>query len=105
MDAGASAGAAGERGPDVPRLRCGADPMRPVRIGPYDTVVRDGGDGVLYMESPHALGAYAEKITERLEHWASVAPDRTYLAERDASGGWRRVSYSQALAAVRSLAQ
>ena len=79
--------------------------MRPVRIGPYDTVVRHGDGGVLYMESPHPLGAYAEKITERLEHWASVAPERTYLAERDASGGWRRVSYSQALAAVRSLAQ
>ena len=79
--------------------------MRPVRIGPYDTVVRHGDGGTLYMESPHALGAYAEKITERLEHWASVAPDRTYLAERDGSGGWKRVSYGEALAAVRSLAQ
>ena len=57
------------------------------------------------MESPHALGAYADKLTERLEHWASVAPDRTYLAERDDAGGWRRVSYGQALTAVRSLAQ
>ena len=79
--------------------------MRPVRIGPYDTVVRHGDDGSLYMESPHALGAYADKITERLEHWATVAPDRPYLAERDSSGGWRRVSYGEALAAVRSLAQ
>ena len=57
------------------------------------------------MESPHPLGAYADKLTERLEHWASVAPDRTYLAERDDAGGWRRVSYGQALTAVRSLAQ
>ena len=89
--------------------------MRSVRIAPSDTVVRHGDDGVIYMESPYPLGAYAEKLTERLEHWASVAPDRTYLAERDAtsaphasrprSGGWRRVSYGEALGAVRSLAQ
>ena len=79
--------------------------MRSVRIAPSDTVVRHGDDGVIYMESPYPLGAYAEKLTERLEHWASVAPDRTYLAERDVSGGWRRVSYGEALGAVRSLAQ
>jgi len=79
--------------------------VRSVRIAPSDTVVRHGDDGVIYMESPYPLGAYAEKLTERLEHWASVAPDRTYLAERDMSGGWRRVSYGEALSAVRSLAQ
>ena len=79
--------------------------MRPVNIGPSDTIVRKADDGTIYMESPFPLGPYAVKITERLEHWAGAAPDRTYLAERTASGDWRRVSYREALTTVRSLAQ
>ena len=79
--------------------------MRPVRIAPSDTVVRHGPDGSIYMESPFPLGPYASKLTERLELWAAESPDRTFLAERDAAGGWRRVSYREALAIVRSLAQ
>ena len=57
------------------------------------------------MESPYPLGPYAGKITERLEHWADTAPNRTFLAERAPSGDWRRVSYRDALATVRGLAQ
>ena len=62
-------------------------------------------DGTVYVRSPHALGPYAAKITERLEHWAAHAPDRIFLAERDAGGEWRRVSYADALARVRRIAQ
>jgi feruloyl-CoA synthase len=79
--------------------------VRPVRIGQSDVVVRHGADGSIYMESPFPLGDYAVRITDRLEHWAEAAPERTFLAERDASGGWRRVSYGETLASVRSLAQ
>jgi feruloyl-CoA synthase len=57
------------------------------------------------MESPFPLGDYAIKITERLEHWASAASERTFLAERDGTGDWRRVSYREALATARSIAQ
>jgi feruloyl-CoA synthase len=79
--------------------------VRPVNIAPSDTVVRRDGTGVIYLESPFPLGAYAVKLTERLELWAAAAPDRTFLAERSASGDWRRVSYRETLAAVRNLAQ
>jgi feruloyl-CoA synthase len=79
--------------------------MRPVRIAPQDTVVRHGEHGVIYMASPFPLGPYPVKLTERLESWADAAPVRTFLAERDASGGWRRVTYAEARRIVRSLAQ
>ena len=79
--------------------------MRPVNIAPSDTVVRRDSDGTIYMESPFPLGPYAVKLTERLEHWAATTPDRTFLAERSASGDWRRISYRDALATVRNLAQ
>jgi feruloyl-CoA synthase len=80
-------------------------PTRAVNIAPADTTVRFGGDGSVYMLSRHRLGAYPNRITERLEHWAERAPDRTFVAQRDATGGWRRVSYAQTLTRVRNLSQ
>ena len=80
-----------------------APPVRPVRLGPRDVVVERRGDGTLHLTSPHALAPYPAKLTERLEHWAATAPGRTYLAQRDATGNWRKVSYGEALAAVRRI--
>jgi feruloyl-CoA synthase len=79
--------------------------VRPARIGPLDAVVDRRADGTAYVRSPHALGPYAAKLTERLEHWAAHAPARTFLAQRDAYGAWRSLSYGDALARVRRLAQ
>jgi len=80
-----------------------AQPVRPVRLGPRDVLVERRSDGALHLTSPHALAPYPEKLTQRLEHWAATAPGRTYLAQRDATGNWRRVSYGEALAAVRRI--
>jgi feruloyl-CoA synthase len=77
--------------------------MRPVRLGPRDVVVDHRPDGTIHLRSPHPLPPYPAKLTERLEHWTAAAPERTFLAQRDAAGGWRRVSYAQALAQVRRI--
>jgi feruloyl-CoA synthase len=79
--------------------------MRPVRIAPSDTIVRHGSDGVIYMSSPHPLGPYPVKLTDRLDSWAASSPDRTFLAERTPAGGWRCVTYGEARRQVRCLAQ
>ncbi len=79
-------------------------PLRPVKLGPADVVVERRGDGAILMRSPHPLPDYPNNLTQRLVHWAAVAPDRVFLAQRDASGGWRTLSYAQALAAVRAIA-
>ena len=79
--------------------------VRAVSIAPLDTSVHRGSDGVVYMRSRHRLGAYPNRITERLEYWADRAPDRPFLAQRDATGSWRHVSYADALARVRRLSQ
>jgi feruloyl-CoA synthase len=57
------------------------------------------------MQSPYPLGPYPAKITERLEHWAAHAPDRTFLAQRAVDGTWRRLTYRDALDRVRRLSQ
>ena len=79
-------------------------PLRAVKLGPNDVVVERRADGTILMRSPHALPAYPRMLTERLVHWAEVAPDRIFLAQREAAGAWRSMSYAQTLAAVRALA-
>jgi feruloyl-CoA synthase len=47
-------------------------------------------DGSTLVRSTEALGPYPERITDRLLHWAAVAPDRTLVAKRHQGGDWRR---------------
>ena len=77
--------------------------FRPVRLGPSDVVVEARAGGVLHLRSPHPLGPYPTKITERLEYWAARAPDRVLFAQRDDKGGWRRVTYAEALDKARRI--
>ena len=51
-----------------------------------------------------ALGEYPVRLTDRLHHWARLEPNRIFMAERDASGGWRQITYAQLLASTRSIA-
>jgi feruloyl-CoA synthase len=74
-------------------------------LGVIDTTVRGNADGVVYLESSQSLGNYPVRITDCLDRWAREAPDRTFLAERDADLNWRKVSYTDALRQVRSIAQ
>jgi len=87
------------------RLQAAAARLRPVRLGPADYVIEHRADGAIILRSPPPLERYPDKITQRLEHWANAAPDRIFLAKRDAAGGWRTVTYAQALSQVRALAQ
>ena len=50
------------------------------------------------------LGEYPVRLTDRLHHWARLEPNRIFMAERGASGGWRQITYAQLLASTRSIA-
>ncbi len=76
-----------------------------MRLGPADVLLDRKADGTIYLRSPHQLGAYPDKLTQRLEHWAKAAPDRVFLAQRTADGAWRTLTYAQTLAQVRAIAQ
>jgi feruloyl-CoA synthase len=75
------------------------------RILPADIVIDFRSDGSILARSPYTLGSYPTRITERLEHWAQVEPARVFLAARDRAGGWRRLTYADALRRVRNVAQ
>jgi feruloyl-CoA synthase len=82
-----------------------AAPLRPVRLGAARVELDRNPDGSIILRSTLALEAHPDKITQRLEHWAKAAPERTFLAQRKPDGAWRTLSYAQTLAQVRALAQ
>ena len=73
-----------------------ARPFRDVKLGSREVVVERGAGGVVYVRLAQALGEYPARMTDKLDYWAEHAPDRTYIAKRDAGGEWRRISYREA---------
>jgi feruloyl-CoA synthase len=76
-------------------------------FGPPEVIVERRSDGAILARSPYPVGAYARAVTDWLDHWAAVAPERVFLAERERAGGeaWRKLTYAEARAAARSVAQ
>jgi len=62
-------------------------------------------DGTILVWRKDKLGPYPKRLNERLIHWAQEAPERTWMAQRDESGDWRRVTYREALDKVRRIGQ
>jgi feruloyl-CoA synthase len=85
-------------------MRQQSRPIRKVALGPRDVEVERRAGGILHLRSPHRLGAFPDKITERLQYWAKAAPERVLFAQREGSG-WRSVSYGQALDRARRVGQ
>jgi feruloyl-CoA synthase len=81
-----------------------AAPRRKVHLGSSEMLVEKRADGTMIVRHPEPLGPYPSKTSERLEHWAAVAPDRIFLAQRDGAGPWRTITYAQARASVRGIA-
>ena len=75
---------------------------RPMRFGVTEVDVRHAPGGVQYVRGVGELAPPPDRMTDRLLHWASVAPDRTLFARREASvsgerGDWQHISYAQAI--------
>ena len=83
---------------------------RAMTFGVTRVELRDGGPGVHYLMAEQALAPHAERITDRLAHWAQTCPERTFMARRVklAEGGWgdwQHLSYAQVWANGRAIAQ
>jgi feruloyl-CoA synthase len=52
--------------------------------------------GSTYLQAEQALQPYPERMTDRLVHWATTRPEHTWMARRDASGAWVKISYRDA---------
>ncbi len=86
------------------RLMTGA-PRAELEFAPARVTVEHLPGGGFILRSPMALEPYASNLCEYLIRWAGKTPERAFLAERDAQGRWRKVSFGAALGRVRSIAQ
>ena len=80
-----------------------AAPLRPVRLGALDAVLERRPDGAILVRSAQPLGVFHNTLSEPLEHWAKVAPERVFLGQRDAEGRWRTLTYAQVLDQVKRI--
>jgi feruloyl-CoA synthase len=62
-------------------------------------------DGALIIRSTRQLGRIPRSIGALLERWAAAEQARTFLAERDATGGWRHLTYAEAARTANAVAQ
>src|SRR5687767_3518875 len=75
-----------------------------LRFAPARVEVEKRADGSIILRSPQALGPYPRALGEWLVQWAQKAPQRTFLSERSGEG-WRKLSYAEALDAVRRVGE
>jgi feruloyl-CoA synthase len=80
-------------------------PLRSVRLRTSRARMERRPDGAIIVRPDEPLGPYPRVLTERLIHWASVAPDRALAAKRQANGRWRYLTYADALQKVRAIGQ
>lgn len=80
-------------------------PIREIKLASTDVVLEKRPDGVMYVRSKLALGPYPKRMTDRLDHWAQLTPDRTFIAQRTPEGPWRRLTYAQAAEQGRRIGQ
>ncbi|TAL81504.1 MAG: feruloyl-CoA synthase [Beijerinckiaceae bacterium] len=80
-------------------------PLRAVDFGSLALDLERQPNGVIRARSPLPLPAFDKSVTARLEHWASLTPERVFLAERDQRDGWQTLTFAAALAGARALGQ
>ena len=76
-----------------------------MNFAPRQVELERRADGTLLLRSPQKLGRYARCITEWLSQWSDRAAERAFLAERNAAGAWRKVSYREAYSSARRIGQ
>ena len=83
---------------------------RDMAFGVTRVSLREQANGVSYLMADQAIQPYAQRMTDRLQHWAQVTPERTLFARRrknadGSSGDWEHINFAQALEAARHIAQ
>jgi feruloyl-CoA synthase len=81
-----------------------AYPLRKISFEDPAVTIERKSDGTIYLRPKKPLGDYPERLTDRLHHWAKVDPDRVFMAERVAGGGWQKLTYAELLTSSRHIA-
>jgi feruloyl-CoA synthase len=78
-------------------------PFRDARYAPRRLEVEHRPGGELILTNPAPFETGFQTMTAALDHWADVAPDRVWLAERSGDG-WRTLTYGEARQQVAAIA-
>lgn len=87
------------------RAAAGAAEDFGVRFAPKQVQVQQRLDGAILLRSPLPLTGCVDNIVDYLHHWAEAAPDRIFLAQRAATGGWETLHYGEGWRRVQAVAQ
>ena len=74
-------------------------------FAPREISIERRTDGTLILISPLQLGDCDWRITDFLPTWANSVPDRIFLAQRNANGGWDEITYREAWLQVQAVGQ
>jgi feruloyl-CoA synthase len=77
----------------------------PINFAPAKVEVEDLPDGSKILRSPESLKPFSRCLGDLLHHWADRIPGITFLAQRNAEGGWTKVTWAEALKMVECIAQ
>ena len=85
--------------------KAAAETPQAARFAPREVDVRYRADGTILLRSPIAIDSCERHICAYLERWADLAPERIFLAQRDAAGDWQKLSYSDAWRRAQAIGQ
>ncbi len=84
--------------------------FRPLKFGVTRVVLKEGAPGTRYVHADQTLQDYPDRLTDRLQHWAQVKPQHSFMARRvkhadGTLGDWQHLTYEQAWQTARNIAQ
>jgi feruloyl-CoA synthase len=82
-----------------------SDGVRQVRLRTSGASVERLPDGSLLVRPDEPLGRYPKVLTDRIDEWARIAPDRICVAKRDAEGQWQSLCYREVYVIVQRIAR
>ncbi len=74
-------------------------------FGPTVTRKTTLPDGTILLQAGQTLADYPEKLTEKLLYWATRTPEKPFIARRDETGNWQKLTYAETLQQVEHIAQ
>jgi len=74
-------------------------------FAPREVSIERRTDGTLILSSPLEWTPCDWRITDCLPRWANAVPDRVFLAQRNAKGGWDEITYGEAWSQVQAVGQ
>jgi feruloyl-CoA synthase len=80
-------------------------PFKTIRTIQVDIRRQDRADGTVLLNSAVPLEQHPYRLTERLKHWATIAPNRIFMGRRNSAGIWETLSYAETFEKVKNISQ